>query len=136
MKHAAKHVVKYTVKQKIIIQDYEVWVHLGCDREEQKQLQPVHYNLEINFIQPVRGCQTDKLDDAIDYVKMTSILKSVSTEKNFSLIEHLNYQAFLGITEYLRAKKVKAEIKLSIKKIRVPVENLRNGVVFSCATKL
>lgn len=124
------------MKQKMVIQDFEVWVRLGCDEEEKKFTQPVHYNLEIHFEDSVLGSQTDKLDDAVDYVKITSILKMISTEKVFSLVEHLNYQAFTGIAEYLKSKNVRAEVKLSTKKIRVPVDNLRNGVVFSCETKL
>lgn len=118
------------------MQDFEVWVNLGCDTEEQKFTQPVHFNLEIDFTSPVLGCQTDNLEDTIDYVKITSILKMISTEKNFSLIEHLNHRAFSGVVEYLKSKNVNAEVKLSVKKIRVPVDNLRNGVVFSCETKL
>ncbi len=128
--------MKQVMKQKMTVQDFEVWVHLGCYAEEQKHSQPVHYSLEINFEDPVLGCVTDKLEDAVDYVKITSILKMISTEKAFSLIEHLNHQAFSGVVEYLKSKNIKAEIKLSVKKIRVPVENLRNGVVFSCEAKL
>jgi dihydroneopterin aldolase len=124
------------MKQKMLIQDYEVWVNLGCSTEEQKHTQPVHFNLEINFDDQVLGCKTDQLNDAIDYVKLTSILKVISTEKAFHLIEHLNHQAFLGVIEYLKAKDLKGEIKLSVKKIRVPVENLKSGVVFSCEIKL
>ena len=124
------------MKQKMQVQDFEVWVHLGCSTEEQKFTQPVHFNLEINFTNPVLGCQTDNLIDTVDYVKITSILKMIATEKAFSLIEHLNYRAFSGVVEYLKSKNVGGEVRLSVKKIRVPVENLRNGVVFSCETTL
>lgn len=124
------------MNQVMKIQDFEVWVHLGCTEEEKKFAQPVHFNLKINFENAVLGCQTDKLEDALDYVKLTTIIKMISTEKSFNLVEHLNYQAFAGVTEYLKSKNIKAEVKLSVKKIRVPVENLRNGVVFSCETSL
>ncbi len=140
------------LRQKMCIQDFEVWVHLGCTIEEQKHAQPVHYNFELsyelsyelsiepnfgpNFTGAVLGCKTDKLEDTVDYVKITSILKMISTEQAYHLIEHLNHQSFTGIVEYLKSRNVKGEVKLSVKKIRVPVENLRNGVVFSCETKL
>ena len=120
----------------MIIQDFEVGVRLGCDQEEQKHTQPVQFNLEINFENLVLGSQTDNLEDTIDYVKITSILKMISTEKSFNLIEHLNYQVFSGVAEYLKSRNIKAEVKLSVKKIKVPVENLRNGVVFLCEAKL
>jgi|GEM_PF-6215454 len=136
------------LRQKLQIQDFEVWVHLGCDAEEQKYLQPVHYNFEISYEtsyeSPLLACQTDKLNDAIDYVKITSILKKISLEKKYNLIEHLNQQVFNGVLRYLmenlaeqiKLKNLQAEIKLTVKKIRVPIENLRNGVVFSCEAKL
>lgn len=124
------------MKQMMKIQDFEVEVRLGCDQEEQKHTQPVHFNLEINFENLILGSQTDNLDDTIDYVKIMSILKMISTEKAFNLIEHLNYQVFSGVVEYLKSRNIKAEVKLSVKKIKVPVENLRNGVVFLCVAKL
>lgn len=128
--------MKQTIKHKLLIQDFEVWVHLGCTVEEQKHTQPVHYNFEIDFENPVLGSQSDQLADTIDYVKITSILKMISTEKKFHLVEHLNQLAFDGIIEYLNSRNLKAAVKLSVKKIRVPVENLKNGVVFSCEAKL
>ena len=124
------------MKHQMHIQDFEVWVHLGCSVEEQKHVQPIHYSVDINFENPLQACQTDLLEDTVDYVKITSILKMISTEKTFHLIEHLNHQAFTGVVEYLKSKNLKAEVKLSVKKIRVPVDNLRNGVVFTCETKL
>lgn len=128
--------MEQAIQQKMKVQDFEVWVHLGCSTEEQKHAQPVHFGVEIQFDHPVQGCQTDLLEDAVDYVKLTSILKMISTEKAFHLIEHLNYRCLMGILEYLKSKNIKAEIKLSVKKIRVPVDNLRNGVIFSCEAKL
>jgi dihydroneopterin aldolase len=79
---------------------------------------------------------TDDLQDATDYVAITDIMKTVGQSKSFHLIEHLNELVLNGITQYLKTKYFKGHIKLSIKKIRVPVENLRNGVVFTCATRL
>lgn len=126
----------HMASQKLKIQDFEVWVHLGCSTEEQKHAQPVHMTLEINFKNPILGCQTDHLDDTIDYVKMTSIMKMIATEKPYQLIEHLSHQCLLGLLEYLKSKNVKATIQLSVQKIRVPVDNLRNGVVFTCEANL
>lgn len=124
------------MKQSLVIQDYEVWVNLGCSKEEQEYLQPVHYNMELFFEEVVLGCNSDQLADAIDYVAITNILKNVSIEKKVHLIEHLNQKVMLALLEYLKIKNFKGKIKLSVKKIRVPVENLRNGVVFLCETQL
>lgn len=124
------------MKQKLSIQEYEVWVNLGCSSEEQKHTQPVLFNLDIDFSQNVLGCKSDLLDDAIDYVKLTSILKMIATGKSYQLIEHLNQQALNGVVEYLKSKNVGGNVRLAVKKVRVPVDNLRSGVVFSCETSL
>lgn len=120
----------------IHIQDYEVWVSLGCAKEEQAYSQPVHFNLSLEYDELVKGAVTDDLQDATDYVAITNIMKKVAQSKSYHLIEHLNEMVLNGIIQYLKAKYFKGHVKLSIKKIRVPVENLRNGVVFTCATRL
>lgn len=120
----------------IHIQDYEVWVSLGCAKEEQTYSQPVHFNLSLEYDELVKGAATDDLQDATDYVAITDIMKQVAQSKSFHLIEHLNEMVLNGIIQYLKSKYFKGHVKLSIKKIRVPVENLRNGVVFTCATRL
>lgn len=120
----------------IHIQDYEVWVSLGCAKEEQTYSQPVHFNLSLEYDELVKGAVTDDLQDATDYVAITDIMKKVGQSKPYHLIEHLNEMVLAGVTQYLKSKYFKGHIKLSIKKIRVPVENLRNGVVFTCATRL
>lgn len=124
------------MKHTIHIQDFEVWVSLGCAKEEQAYSQPVHFNLTLEYDELVKGAVTDDLQDATDYVALTDIIKNVSQSKSFHLIEHLNEMVLNGIIHYLKSKYFKGHIKLSIKKIRVPVENLRNGVVFTCDTRL
>ena len=118
------------------VQDYEVWLRLGCAKEEQAYVQPVHFTLQLEYDELVKGAATDDLQDATDYVAITEIMKNTSQSKAYHLIEHLNEAVLSGLIQYLKSKYFKGHIKLSVKKIRVPVENLRNGVVFTCATRL
>ncbi len=124
------------IKQKMHIKDFEVWVNLGCSTEEQKFTQPVHISLELNFKKNIQGTETDLLSDAVDYVMLTQIMKTRATQKPFHLIEHLCYEILLKITDHLKKQSIEGDLRLDVKKIRVPVENLRNGVVFSCETTL
>lgn len=123
-------------KQTLRINQFEVWVHLGCSAEEQKHTQPVHFTLEIKFLKNLPGSQTDLLVDAVDYVELTESMKSVALAKHYRLIEHLNQEVFNALINVLKKKKFTAEIELTIKKIRVPVENLTNGVEFTCQQML
>lgn len=118
------------------IQEFEVWVHLGCSEEEQKFTQPVHFTIELQMNAPILGAKTDKLSDAIDYVQLTEIIKKQAEAKNYKLVEHLGSEALNQLATYLKSKKIQAKLSLQTKKIRVPVENLKNGVVFTCETQL
>ena len=124
------------MKQTLKINDFEVWVHLGCLPEEQKHAQPVHFTFEINYIQNPKGSESDRIEDATDYVHLIEIIKSHAQKKNYKLIEHLNHEVFSQLVQPLQKCKILAEIKLTVRKIRVPVENLRNGVEFTCQQTL
>ncbi len=124
------------MKQILKINQFEVWVHLGCTVEERKHTQPVHFTLQIKFIKNLAGSQTDQLTEAVDYVGLTESIKSVALAKHYQLIEHLNQEVFDSLMSLLKKKKLTAEIELTIKKIRVPVENLMNGVEFTCQQML
>jgi dihydroneopterin aldolase len=124
------------VQQTLRLQDYEVSVHLGCSEEEQKYLQPVRFTVEIEYEKEVQGAVTDKLEHATDYFAVSEIIKKIAKSKKFHLIEHLNHEIFKEILRHLREKMVSGKLTLSIHKIQVPIENLKNGAVFICTEKL
>ena len=72
------------------------------------------------------------MQDAVDYVQLSEMIKSKAQSKNFQLIEHLNQQVFENLTFALKQKKILAEISLTVRKMRVPIENLMDGVEFTC----
>ena len=120
------------LKQTLRINKFEVWVHLGCSIEERKHTQPVHFSLEIKFLKNLSGGETDQLMDAIDYVELAESIKTVALVKPYHLIEHLNQEVFNALIFVLKKKNIAAEIQLTIKKNRVPLENLIDGVEFTC----
>ncbi len=124
------------VQHTLQLQDYEVSLHLGCSPEEQKYLQPVRFNLEIVFADAVQGATTDKLEHAIDYSALAETIKKISKSKPFHLIEHLNLQVFESLLTYLRQHSVKGKVTLSVRKLQVPIENLKSGAVFICSEQL
>lgn len=124
------------MKSKLTINAFEVWVNLGCDLEEQKYAQPVHFELALDFATNLKACLSDKLEDAVDYVAITSIITAVAIEKPYHLIEHLNHSVFIKVSEYLKSKTLSGRLCISVKKIRVPVEHLVGGVTFSCEETL
>ncbi len=120
----------------LYIKDFEVTVHLGCSAEEQTHGQPVRFSFEINYQTDVKGCVTDQLQDATDYVKLAELIKSVAQNKKYHLIEHLNQCVLKTLSQDLAGSGLKAKLKLSVHKLRVPVENLQGGVFFTCETSI
>ena len=124
------------MKHQLRIQDYQVMVHLGCSAEERKYLQPINFIFEINYTGDLLGASSDKLEDASDYVEITNIIKYEAQKKQFQLVENLGFEVFKVLIEYLKNKNLKAQLIFSVKKINVPIENLKNGVIYSCFHEL
>lgn len=124
------------MEQILRIQDFEVMVNLGYSEAEQLERQPVQFTLELKFSESVGACASDQLHDTVDYVELTQIISAVATMKNYHLIEHLNQQVLNDLTIYLKNRNVRATARLSVHKIKVPIANLKNGVIFSCETSL
>lgn len=120
------------MKSKMVIQDFEVAVHLGCSPEEQKYLQPVRFSFEIRFQGEVKAMQTDRIADAVDYTKLTALMKSEAQKKNYHLIEHLNHEVLSALVKHLQGLSLKADLCLGVHKVRVPIESLKSGVLFTC----
>lgn len=124
------------VRHSLRINNFEVWVNLGCSAQEQANLQPVSFTLEIKFLKNLSGCHTDKLTEAIDYVSLTQIIKNTATVKAHHLIEHMNQCVFDQLIHSFKQQQIFAEVILTIRKMRVPVENLKDGVEFTCQQML
>lgn len=112
--------------------DYQVWVSLGCSKEEQQTRQPVLFNIEIHFANKVLGEKTDRLEDAIDYVQLTEIIQKTAQLKSYSLIENMCFEVMTALALSLKKKNVSGELQVDLLKIRAPIKNLKTGVNWSC----
>ncbi len=117
------------------VNDYQVWVNLGCSIEEQECIQPVLFSLTIHFDQKIQAEVSDQLADSIDYVSLVETIQTTAQQKKYSMIEHLCF----SVSEALRAKlrgKYSGVLVTKIKKVRAPVKNLLDGVEWSCKVDL
>ena len=80
--------------------------------------------------------QTDHIGDAVDYTALTALMKSEAQKKYYHLIEHLNHEVMGVLTRHLQSLSLKADLRLSVHKVRVPIESLKNGVVFTCEASI
>ena len=117
----------------MFVENFEAYVSLGCSKEEQAFFQPVHISVKISFEKQVRGELTDQLPDAIDYVAICEKLNQTATAQSFQLIEHLAFQSMQAVKPLL--KNFSGTLKVTVKKIRVPVKQLQGGVQWTCQTQ-
>ena len=118
------------------INEYEVWVSLGCSTEEQSMKQPVLFSVQFEFTSNQSCEKSDQLTDAIDYVAVTDILKKSAESKSYHLIEHMCFEATEKVFEHLNSKSVKGVLKVELLKLRPPVPNLKAGVSWLCQRQL
>lgn len=124
------------MQQVMKINHYEVWISLGCSTEEQSLPQPVRFDVTLHFDEKIKGCSSDQLSDTVDYVSLTNLIKKISLQKSYQLIEHLCFLAHEAIIQELKSKNIKCDLTTNLKKVRPPVESLLNGVEFSCHSKV
>ncbi|MFN3454513.1 MAG: dihydroneopterin aldolase [Pseudobdellovibrio sp.] len=124
------------MQQILKVNTYEVWVSLGCSKEEQSFVQPVHFNVSVTFSEAVKGCLTDHLSDAVDYVSLTNRIKNVAQSKSFHLIEHLCFLVHQDLYMWLQQQNYKGVLNTEVKKLRPPVAHVQGGVEFQCQSNL
>ncbi len=124
------------MQQMMKINQYEVWISLGCSTAEKALPQPVHFDLTLHFQENIKGCSTDQLSDTVDYISLTNIIKKISLQKSYHLIEHLCFSVHEALVQDLKNKSVRCDLTTSLKKVRPPVESLQSGVEFSCHSKV
>ena len=122
--------------QSLKINTYEVWVSLGCSKEEQSLTQPVHVDIVLVFKNQCAGAKTDSLSDSLDYVALTNTIKTVAEHKSYQLIEHLCFSIHEKLLLDLKKNNFTGQLTTSAKKIRPPVKSLHGGVEFSCQSEV
>lgn len=120
------------MKQNLRINSYEVWMSLGVTKDEQTNLQPVHFDISLQFEKPVKGSASDNLDDAINYADLVYHVKKVATTRPFNLIENVCFITHQHLTEYVKTHGFTGELTTEATKVRAPVASLQGGVKFTC----
>lgn len=124
------------MKQTLKINSYEVWMSLGITKEEQAQLQAVHFDVTLQFDKAVKGSASDHLDDAIDYAALTNHIKKVALVRSYQLIENICFMAHQHLTEWLKSQGFVGELITEATKLHPPIAGLQGGVKFACQSTL
>ena len=77
--------------QKIKLNSFKIPVSIGVHDWEKKRLQTLTIDL-ILWVDVELAMKSDDLSQTIDYTEIASIIKTISKQKHYLLIEHLAFQ--------------------------------------------
>ena len=105
----------------ISVNSFKVSVNLGASQEERKLPQDVLISIKLYFNEAPKACFSDELEDTICYFKICETIKKYCADKEFKLLEYLNFSLYKQIRN-----NIDDNIKIWIKteKAKPPIENL------------
>ena len=103
-------------------------LRLGCSAEERLNPQPVEIDLTIRFETPPRGMVSDRLEDTVCYDALVSAIKEVTSDREFSLIEHVANETLTSLRRIVEAEH---KLRVTVRKVSPPVPEITKGAEFT-----
>lgn len=115
---------------KLVINDFRLWVNLGCSDEERLHRQLVSIKIEITLLEKCSAMDSDKIDETICYATLIDVIQSKCENMKFNLIERLNKFMHELVNDfiYTNTKYKNTTIKISVSKLRIPVPGIHGDV--------
>jgi len=111
------------------LQNFTLPIHLGCEEWERENTQPVDFKITFGFASPLKAEISDQLEDSVCYAKVCDSISNLTKNTHFKLIEKLAKDVHLNLMECFPQHDA---LKVSVHKLKPPVDLLKNGVVYSC----
>lgn len=111
----------------LFVRGLSLQVRLGCSLEERSRAQEVRVSLELRFPRAPHATTTDDLRDTICYGRLCSALRELAESHEFQLVEKLAADLLERAKAHLEGK---AQVAVSVHKVRPPVEGLLGGVEY------
>lgn len=112
---------------KLTLNGIKLPVTLGNTELERSTKQIVNIDLTIYFDNLPKACSNDDLKDSICYESLLNEIISFLDNKSFKLIEHLCYQLYLEIKEYIKSNN---KIYIKIQKKYEPLSDILESASF------
>jgi FolB domain-containing protein len=114
--------------QKLKIQDYALWIHLGVSEHEQFKKQRVHLSIEIEYLEDLKSCLNDSIEDMTCYDSLTQGIENFLKDKKIRTIEHLSKIIY----DFSKSKILqKNKLNIHIHKVHPPMPNILGGTHFT-----
>lgn len=119
----------FSLKSSVLsIDQLEFDVHLGWPEEERRLPQPVSIDLKLQFKDLPSGCKSDLLEGTQCYSQMADRIREVCAAQEYKLIEHLTWKIYSALRTEIPSQ---VSLWVALKKVKVPIQELRGGATFS-----
>ena len=115
--------MEVNIHSTLIVQQLTLVVHLGWSEAEREQTQQIWVDIEFDFLQLPKACDSDELADTICYYKLSLALQAVCSAKSYKLLELLAHDLFKTVKNHLT---IQANVTLSVAK-KPPMDNLQQA---------
>jgi dihydroneopterin aldolase len=107
---------------------------LGVSKEERSYTQPIHVYISLDFLDGLRACHSDDLNDTLCYETLRNNLLEILKLNSFCLIEKLTTIIGQEIEKEVKAKQLgKVRCTICLHKVALPLVEMREGVKFTQA---
>lgn len=121
---------------RLSINDLRLWANLGNSVEEQANPQPISIYIQLSFLNKPLACTTDNLSDSVCYAEIVELIRNITQNKTFNLLEHLTNYLDTEIYQYLEKISPNVKLKIIVTKLSPPVPNIFGGVAFELERKV
>lgn len=108
----------------IRVTNFRLALSIGWGEEERRVPQPVRFDLEIRLPAPPLATVTDRLEDTVDYHRLTETIRTVASGQPVRLIERLAGLVGAALAASLPPS---ARLRLTVTKEYPPIDNLEGG---------
>ena len=113
----------------LTISELSLRVRLGVSAEERSLPQEVRVTAVLRFLAPPAATFDDSITNTFCYAEACERLRELAGKREFRLIEKLGADCWEAFRELVGDK---AEVGVTIHKVRPPVDGLLGGARFSC----
>ena len=96
----------------------------GAEPEEREQEQPFLYDVELELPEPAE----DKLQETVDYREVVALIREVSSERQFMLLETIAAAVADALLERFPAGRVRVRVRKPELRLTAPVEHAAASV--------
>ncbi len=103
---------------------FRLMLSIGWGDDERRTLQPIRFDLEIGLPAAPAATRTDRLEDTVDYFRLSETMRTAAQAHPVRLIERLAGVVAAALVADLPPR---TRLRLTVTKEHPPIEDLEGG---------